>query len=81
MFGRPGSILGDIGVMIVCRGLGRHGVSFGHVNRSVGMIGRTIDRVQLELVVTDVHDVMPGAGRNDHRPVVGYGMFLSDLIG
>ena len=60
--------------------LGGLGVRFRAVHGAVRVVGRRVERVELELVRPGVDHVVPDAGGNDERPVVAYVVGLVDRI-
>jgi len=50
--------------------LGGIGIGSGLMHGAVGMFWRRVDRVQLEIFLTSVDNVMPHPSGNDDRPIV-----------
>jgi hypothetical protein len=50
--------------------LGGVSVGFGSMHGAIGVFWRGVDRVQLEVYVSGVDNVVPHPGGNDDRPIV-----------
>ena len=46
------------------------GLGLGSMHRAIGVFWRGVDRIQFEVYVSGIHDVVPHAGGNDERPII-----------